>query len=626
MEGAELAVELEDDGLPEDDRIIAVAFRWSVAIMLGVAVVVVAVVLLVHAGRDEEVIHAKELAPPPAMAGADETVPPIPFAEVGLEAGIDLVHCNGAAGERLLPETMGAGVAWLDFDNDGDQDLLFANGREWPWSVGSGACPGPRPTVRLYANDGSGQFQDVTRAAGLDISLQGMGVAAGDIDGDGWIDVYVTAIGRNRLLRNRHGRFEDVTAAAGAGGPDDSWSTSAGFADLDNDGDLDLVVCSYVTWSRQIDIEIGFTLNGRDRAYGPPTSFHGADPEVFRNDGGGRFTEVSAEAGLRVANPSTGEPVGKSLGLAIVDIDGDGLLDLFIANDTVRNLLFRNLGGWRFEEVGSSAGVGFDGAGKATGAMGVDAGDLRNDGSLALAIGNFSNEMSSLYVQQGAAWQFADSASIEGLGSPSRQRLSFGLFFFDVDLDGRLDLLQVNGHLEPEISEVQASQTYAQAPQLFWNRGPSSPACFIAMPDELVGDLAGPVVGRGSAFADMDGDGDLDMVLTTNGGRPRLFRNDQSLAHHWIRIDLDGIGANPDGVGARLLLEAGGTIQRRMVMPTRSYLSQSELPVTFGLGQADAVERLEVHWPDGTVQTLEGLEVDRTHRIVEPASADQPPA
>jgi len=598
---------------PQGDRdaVIGVVFRRSLAVIAVAVLVVVAAVAVVRALRPGEKVRAKNVEMPEGIAMGAVPTPPLPFADVTAVSGIDFVHETGGIGDKLLPETMGSGVAVFDFDSDGDADLLFVNSDAWPWDP----VPAHRPTMALYANDGRGHFRDVTAKAGLDRPIYGMGAAVGDIDNDGDPDLFITAVGSNRLLRNDGGRFVDITEAAGVAGGDDAWSTCAGFFDADGDGNLDLVVGHYVEWSRAIDFEVGFTLNGVDRAFGPPTSFAGTTPSLFRNDGSGHFTEVAAEAGLHIVNPDTDQPVAKSLGLALADFDGDGRIDILLANDTVRNFLFLNRGDWRFEEIGAEAGIAYDAAGNATGAMGVDVADARDDGHLAVAIGNFANEMASFFVAQNDPVQFADESMIEGIGSPTRLRLGFGGFFFDADLDGRLDLLFANGHIEDAIAQVQSSQSHQQPAQLFWNTGGGGGPTFAPVSDALLGELPQPMVGRGAAYADFDGDGDLDVVLTANGGPARLLRNDQATGNHWLRVRLEGAQSNRDAIGAWVELESGGRRQRRQVMPTRSYLSQVETAITFGLGAADGPVTLEIRWPDGSCQTVIDLAVDRVHTI-----------
>jgi len=600
-----------------DDAVIGRAVRWSLLVVLVVAAVVVVVLLMGRKEPAPEAVIVKDVGPIVGLQPSDQPLPPIPFRNITSEAGIDFVHHSGARGDKLLPETMGGGCAFFDYDNDGDPDLLLVNSMDWPDVP---LDQRRRATMALYANDGRGTFTDVTAETGLDISMYGMGCAVGDFDNDGHVDLYLTGLNANRLLRNAHGRFVDVTDHAGVGGGA-RWSTSAGFFDMENDGDLDLFVCNYVKWSKSIDFELNFTLNGVDRAYGPPTNYTGTQPLLFRNDGDGTFTEVSEQAGLHVTNPATGVPVGKALACVFADFDRDGFLDIMVANDTVRNFLYHNNGDGTFDEIGAASGVAYDSMGKATGAMGIDAACVRDDGSIAIGIGNFANEMSSLYVSQNEPLLFADQSRREGVGSPSRQKLTFGLFFFDADLDGRLDLLQTNGHLEDDINDIQSSQHYRQPAQLFWNCGAQASRCFELMDDQQVGALSQPIVGRGAAYADIDGDGDLDVLLTQAGGSPMLLRNDQALGHHWLRIMPVGRQCNRNAIGARLELDFSGRTIRQHVMPTRSYLSQVELPVTFGLGDADVIDELRIHWPGGPVQRIDTLEVDRLHVIEQPAGA-----
>ncbi|MDH3871448.1 MAG: CRTAC1 family protein, partial [Gammaproteobacteria bacterium] len=386
------------------------------------------------------------------------------------------------------------------------------------------------------------------------------------------------------------------------------WSTAATFIDYDNDNDLDLFIGNYVLWSRKIDLEIDFQLTGLGRAVGAPNHFTGTNNRLYRNEGNGLFSDVSHAAGIIVNDPVSGLPQGKALAVAPVDYDRDGWIDLFVANDTVRNFLFHNLGNGRYEEIGALEGIAFDRNGKATGAMGIDAAYFRNTDDLGIGIGNFANEMSSLFVTADGLAPFADEAILEGFGPASRLALTFGLFFFDYDLDGQLDLFQANGHLESEINIVQPSQSYAQPAQLFWNCGDDCRNRFLHVSE--TGDLATPLVGRGAAYADIDNDGDLDIVITQSGRRARMFRNDQQLGNHWLRVAFAD-GPRAGVIGARVELTAGGITQRRHVMPTRSYLSQVELPVTFGLGRNAQVDKLNVTWPDGRVQEIPVEQVDR---------------
>lgn len=616
----------EEELAPEDDAVIGRVFARSLKVLAALAaaaLIVVALRYVLRAGPEEAV--EIPVAAPRAVEAAPPDVPAVPFTDVTAEAGIDFVHVNGAAGEALLPETMGAGGAFFDVDRDGDQDLLLVNSTTWDAVLpNADAGPGAGPTMSLYENDGSGSFADRTAGSGLEVSFYGTGVAVGDVDGDGWTDVFVSAVGPNRLFRNVGGtRFEDVTAAAGVGGAATEWSSSSAFFDADGDGDLDLLVGNYVRWSREIDIEVGYQLTGVGRAYGPPLNYGGTTMDLYRNDGSGAFTDVSEEAGLHILNPATDTPVAKTLGLAPVDIEGDGDIDVVVANDTVRNFLLVNDGSGVFTEDGELYGLAYGRDGAATGAMGADAADFRNDGELGFAIANFANEMTSLYVSQGDPTLWSDEAITAGIGAPSRRVLSFGLFFFDYDLDGRLDLLQANGHLEDDIEVVEPSQQYRQAPQLFWNAGPDAPATFVPVEPAPGDGLTMELVGRGSSYADIDGDGDLDVLLLQTGDRPLLLRNDQETGHRWLRFLLRGDGerVNRDAVGAWVEVEqetvAGPVVQRRRVMPTRSYQSQVEPVVTIGLGEAASVDdltRVDVLWPDGSRQAVD---VDGLDRVVE---------
>ncbi|MBT8484899.1 MAG: CRTAC1 family protein [Phycisphaerales bacterium] len=599
-----------------DDRIIGTAFKWSMLVfaLIGAGVVVA---LVARSGGDPEpvVIERPPVAPPDRLTPSTPELPSIPFTDITTGSGIQFVHETGATGEKLLPETMGGGVAFLDYDDDGDQDLLLVNAGVWPDADDATA---DAATTALYRNDGRGQFEDVTAAAGLDARCYGMGVAVGDYDADGDEDVYLTTFGPNRLYRNDGGVFRDVTTRAAVGGDPGSWSTSAGFFDADNDGDLDLFVANYVQWTRALNNQLAFTLNGTDRAYGPPKQYAGAHCVLYRNEGDGTFTDTSEASGIRVTNPATGSPMAKTLGVTFVDLDGVNGLDVIVANDTVQNFVFRNRGDGTFEEIGAASGIAFDGMGSATGAMGIDAEDFGNNGRIGIGIGNFANESTSFYVQQDDAWQFADMAGAQGIGSPSRLRLSFGLFMFDADLDGRLDVLQANGHLEEEINAIQPSQHYRQAAQIFWNAGGDGRVRFETLPEALLGDLTRPIAGRGAAYADIDGDGDLDVVLTQVGGAPLLLRNDQTRGHHWLRVRLRDRGGNPDAIGAVVEATVGSVTQRRRVMPTRSYLSQVELPVTFGIGHATRVDHVRVRWPDGGVTAIDAVEADRLLEIERP--------
>jgi len=592
-----------------DDTIIGKAGRWSLLVIVALAAL---------AGIAIGILKRKPAIPPSKITQI--TAPSVPdrpmggipqarFTDITREAGIVFVHNNGAYGDKLLPETMGGGVAFLDYDNDGAPDLFFVNSTWWPWHIPEGKKP---TTHALYHNDGTGHFSDATAGSGLEVSFYGMGVAIGDYDNDGLDDIFITAVGGNHLFHNEgNGKFRETTLEAGVGGSTNDWSTCAAWLDYDNDGQLDLFVGNYVKWSREIDAEVGYKIDGRTRAYGQPNNFEGSLPRLYHNNGGGRFSDVSAQSGVQIRNPSTGVPTAKSLGAAPVDLDGDGWIDLIVANDTVPNFVFLNQRNGTFKEIGALSGVAFDNFGNTRGAMGIDTGHYRNDDKLGIAIGNFANEVTALYVAQNTPTNFSDEAITEGIGQASRLLLKFGVFFFDYDLDGWLDLFSANGHLEEEIHKIQASQHYRQPAQLFWNAEGSGQHGFLVVPAEKCGaDLFQPIVGRGSAFADIDGDGDLDVVVTQVNGPPLLLRNDQQLHHHWLRLKLAGTSSNRDAIGAWVRVRAGGRTMSRQVMPTRSYVSQSEVPVTIGLGAAERPEEVTVVWPDGRQEKVVSARVD----------------
>lgn len=615
------------------EAVIARAARRSLAVLLATGLLVGGVLLWQWWGRPPVAVEAMTVVVPPPPATPPVSPPRVTFSEVSRPWGIDFRHTNGAQGSKLLPETMGGGVAIFDYDDDGRQDILLVDACPWPWDIASGQ-PGALPTPRLYRNEGEGRFRDVTAGSGLDVPTYGMGVAVGDYDNDGRVDVFITAVAlpesaaaeggktpaspmryasRNRLFRNLGGgKFRDVTDESGLRAAEPAWSTSCGFFDYDRDGRLDLFVCNYVRWSRSIDLAQGFALTGIGRAYGPPLYFEGTYPYLFHNEGGGRFREVSQQAGLRVTNAATGRPLAKSLGVTFLDLDADGWIDILVANDTVQNFLFHNQRDGTFREIGAQAGIGFDQAGNARGAMGIDAAWFRNDAAVGVAISNFANEMLALYVTQGDPLIFADEAIPAGLGPVTRLDLAFGIFFFDYDLDGRPDLLSANGHLEEEISKVQTGMQYRQPVRLFWNAGEASPVEFLPADAEHSGpDLASPIVGRGAAYGDLDGDGDLDIVVTQIAGPVRVLRNDLDWRRHFLRLKLVGTRDNRDAIGAWVEADVAGRTLRRQVMPTRSYLSQVELPVTLGLGQGTRVDAVRVRWPDGTWQKVEDFVLDR---------------
>ncbi len=614
MSTSKQSPELIPDTSEGDDAIIGRALRWSLLVILVVLGVGTAIVYRLTRPVPPPVLKNTPLSPPSRRQPSKIQLPQLPWTDVTQSAGILFKHENGASGDKLLPETMGGGCAFFDYDGDGDQDILLVNSKRWPWDPE----PEQPATMGLFRNDGTGRFTDITDGSGLDVSLYGMGVATGDFDNDSHVDVFLSALGPNRLFRNMEGsgQFEDVTEAASISGDKNQWSTSCGWLDYDGDGDLDLFVANYLQWTKDFDLAQNFRLTGEDRAYGRPQAFEGTYPYLYRNDSNGSFTDVSATAGVRVNDPSTGVPLAKALGVTFADFDIDGWIDIVVANDTVRNFLFQNQGNGTFVEIGRPAGVAFDMDGNARGAMGIDSAPFRNNDAMGIAIGNFSNEMTALYVTYSDTLQFTDEAVSNGLGPQTRLELSFGVFFFDCDLDGRLDLFAANGHLEEDINTIQPSQHYEQSPQLFWNCGAVQSTEFVPFPASNSGeDFTRPLVGRGASFADIDNDGDLDLLIATTGQPARLLRNDQQSGHHWLRVKLNGSTVNRDAIGAWIEVQASDQVFNRQVMPTRSYVSQVELPVTFGLGSSTRVDQITVRWPDGTTQSIADVAADQTLQI-----------
>ncbi len=523
----------------------------------------------------------------------------VSFSDVTARAGVKFVHTSGAFGKKYLPETLGSGVVVFDADGDGWPDLLFVNAMHWPGRAA------PRSPQALYHNNHDGTFTDVTRGSGLDVELYGIGATAADYDNDGKIDVYVTALGGNRLFRNiGGGKFTDVSKAAGV--VDAGFSTSALWFDYDNDGKLDLFVAHYADWS--LDKDLFCTLDGKAKSYCTPESYKGQSPTLYHNRGNGQFEDVTKRAGLA-------DGTSKGLGVAMLDFDGDGWMDLFVANDTQPNRLYHNTGKGGFSDVAMGAGVAFSEAGVARAAMGVDAADYDGSGRPSLVIGNFSNEMMALYHNEGTGL-FIDEAPSSAVGRASLLTLTFGCFFFDYDLDGRPDIFAANGHVADDIERVQSRVRYAQRPHLFHNagRGRFDETTFQS------GALNQTFVARGAAFLDYDGDGDLDVVVTTNNGPAHLFRNDGDTGNHLLRVRTVGTTSNRDGIGARVeLTMAGGAKPWQIVKTGSSYASQSELPLTFGLGAATEVAGIRVRWPGGRVDLIGATKANQTIVIKEGA-------
>ncbi|MFP5264567.1 MAG: CRTAC1 family protein [Blastocatellia bacterium] len=521
----------------------------------------------------------------PAATEAPRYSGPLQFTDVTAQAGIRFRHNSGAYGKKYLPETLGSGCAFLDYDNDGWQDILLINSMNWPDHKGAKSFPA------LYHNNHNGTFADVTKEAGLAVEMYGLGCAAADYDNDGNVDIYVTCLGPDRLFRNMGGgKFADVTAKTGTGDP--GFSTSAAWFDYDKDGKLDLFVCNYVEWA--IEKDLYCTLDGKNKSYCTPESYKGQSSTLYHNRGDGTFENVTERAGLH-------DTSSKSLGVALIDYDGDGWTDLFVANDTQPNKLYRNNGNGTFTDNAMTAGVAFSESGAARAGMGVDAADYDGSGRQSLVIGNFSNEMMALYHNEGTGL-FIDEAPTSTIGQASLLTLSFACFFFDYDLDGLPDIFAANGHVSDDISAVQPKVKYAEPPHLFRNVGKKK---FEEVSPKLGRALQQPTVGRGAAFGDFDNDGDLDLLLTSNNGPARLIRNDGGNQNNLLRIKAVGAASNRDGVGARITLKMSDQIKLWNVVKTgSSYCSQSELPVTFGLGKAERVQAVEIAWPSGHTDTL----------------------
>lgn len=517
-----------------------------------------------------------------AWATAPLQKPGLRLENVTRAAGINFHHNTGAFGAKYLPETMGPGCAFLDYDGDGWLDVLLINGMDWPGHKRQ------RSTLRLYRNNRNGTFTDVTERAGLAVEMYGMGVAVGDYNNDGFPDVFVTAVGQNRLFHNTgNGHFIDVTEKAGLGGRS-GFSTSALWFDYDRDGFLDLFVCNYVKWSPQHDVFC--SVDGAHKSYCTPEAYRGSTCWLFRNRGNGTFEDVTAKSGIF-------DTSSKSLGVALLDYDHDGWPDLIVANDTQPNKLYRNRRDGSFEEIGVRAGIAFSEDGRARAGMGIDAADFDNSGAAGIAITNFDDEMIALY-RPTTSGTYSDIAVKTGIGQASRHSLGFGCVFFDADLDGRLDLLAVNGHIDETVRNIHSNVGYAQPPHLFLNEGGSAFRDVAALTGS---DFAAPKVARGAAYGDFDNDGDLDLLLTTNAGPALLYRNDLTNGNRWLRLRLRGVKSNRDAIGAMVRVFTPDGVQSRMVKSGSSYLSQSELAVTFGLGKRDAVTRVVIEWPSGRV-------------------------
>ncbi len=529
---------------------------------------------------------------PRESRAADAPSAPVRFTDITTAAGIHFTHNAGRTGKKWLPETMGSGVAFFDADGDGKPDILLINGSDW-------IAKGRHTTAALYHNNGNGTFTDATHGSGLDIEVHGMGVTIGDYDNDGRDDVYITAVGGDHLFHNEGGgKFRDVTKESGIANA--QFASSAAWFDYDKDGKLDLFVGNYVQWTPQTDLWC--SLDGSAKSYCTPESYKGTPAKLYHNLGNGKFEDVTTKAGL-------GEQTSKSLGVTVFDYNGDGWPDLFVANDTQPNKLYRNLGNGTFKEEALSAGVAFGEDGVARGAMGTDAVDYDRSGRQHLIVGNFSNQMLGLYHNEGTGL-FVDEAPRSPVGRASLLNLTFGLFFFDYDLDGQPDIFAANGHLEEEIARVQPKIHYAQLPLLFRNVG-------AGKFEPVNGAFSEPLVARGAAYGDFDGDGDLDIVVSNNNGPARLYRNDGGNRNHWLQLKLTGTKSNRDGIGAAVRVTSAQGKQTQTVHSGSSYCSASDLALTFGLGKDATVTSVEIDWPSGKHQKLDNVKSNQRLAVTE---------
>jgi enediyne biosynthesis protein E4 len=543
-------------------------------------------------------------APPETFA---ETQPaakrpsgPIQFIDVTAQAGISFKHNNGAFGKKYLPETMGSGACFIDYDNDGWQDIFLVNSMDWPDNQTH------KSYSALYHNNKDGTFTDVTREAGLAVEMYGMGCAVGDFDNDGFDDIYITAVGSNHLFRNTgKGKFVDVTRRAGVSDP--GFSTSAIWFDYDNDGKLDLFVSHYVTWSREKDLYC--SLDGKGKSYCTPDAYKGESATLFHNKGNGVFEDVTKRASLY-------DPTCKSLGIAMLDYDDDGWMDLFVANDTQRNKLYHNNHDGTFTDTGEVVGVAYGESGGTRAGMGTDAGDFEQSGRQGLVVGNFTNEGLALY-RDDVTGLFSDQSLSSGVGEVSLNVLTFGSFFFDYNLDGLLDIFALNGHVADDISVLRPTLKYEEPPLLFRNEGHGK---FLDVTKGLGPALRKAVVGRGAAYADFDNDGDLDLLLTSNNGPARLLRNDNGNQNDMLRIKLVGTRSNRDGIGTKITLTTKKDARQFAIVKSgSSYLSQSELPVTFGLGKPDEERTIDLQlaWPSGRKDAIANIKPNQVVTIQE---------
>jgi len=592
--------------------------RWAL-VAVATAVVIAGVCWWFNRPLPPSPVQPLKQVMPPLDPFIDLSLfPSVILKDVSAELGVDFVHENGAVGSLFMPEPLGSGGGFFDYDNDGDPDLLLLS-----------CCriadyldpPAEGRSVVLYENDGRGHFTDVTAGSGLEIACYAMGLAMADYDNDGWRDIFVTSLGRNRLFRcTGKGKYEEVTRQAGVGGSGQPWSSSTGFFDFDNDGDLDLFVCTYASWTREQDLQVK-QVHARRKTYHGPRFYEGGQCLLYENNGDGTFTDISRQAGMVIKDPENGELLAKALGVVFVDLDRDGWLDIVVANDQTRSFLLRNNQDGTFTDAGLKTGFGWDSTGHIVGGMGVDFCQIEGTPSMLIAVANLAKSQTAMYISQNRPFLFVDEAPRTATVEETVRVTTFGLCFYDYDLDGHLDMFQANGHVNNLEGSRLEGINLLEPSQLFWYHGGSG-TMFQPVPPEKCGtDIYEPILGRAAAYADIDADGDLDMLVTANNDRIRLFRNEMTLPHNYLRVELRGREVNRDAIGAALLLEMDEGSQHRWVLPTRSYLSQVELPVTFGLGTERRPVKLTITWPDGSRQVVTDLPINRQIRIEQAVDA-----
>ena len=601
--------------------------RLKRALWLSLAILVVAGVVtawLAFFRVEEKPVYDKSARVSPnarvrTLTMSDIETPKAAYREVAREIGVDWRHVTGSSGLKYFPESMGTGIAFVDWDNDDDPDLIWVNGTRWsnlPEKSGKGY-------LAAFENDGSGQFRDVTDELGLRLSLYGTGIATADYDGDGFIDLYLTALGKNVLLKNVGGqRFVDVTEEAGVAGDPFDYSTSVAFFDADGDADLDLVVGNYGRWTPEIHEKIKVEIPGVGPTFNEPDELEGQFGRLYENLGNGRFSERSSEWGIKVSDPATQKPIGKNLGFAFDYFNEDRILDFVVPNDRTRNLMMMSRPEGGFEDKALEMGLAYERRGRPSAAMGVDIDVDPTTSTRRIVMGNFFEEMTSVYVNVRGDLLYLDETVAQGIGPRTNKRVTFGVLFEDYDLDGHRDIFEVSGAIDKIPEGVIAGVTYDQPGDVFWYCGEKCKLPYRYVPPERAGDFANRIVGRGLASADIDGDGDIDFAASALDSPAFIYRLEGKPSAHWLRVKLKGLAPNTNAIGAEIFLRTGQHIQRRLVHSARSYLSATEMTQTFGLGTAAVVDELYVIWPNGERTDVEVDGVDKLIRVSQGSPLD----